>query len=71
MKTILKSKDIEIGQKEYEDGKTVVIDLSKNVDIDYDVAEAIKDFKTSAVDRGIKLTIIHEEKLGGGESLGH
>lgn len=56
---------------EIEDGKTVVIDLSRNVDIDYDVAEAIKEFKISAIDREIKLTIIDEGKLGDGASLGH
>jgi MFS superfamily sulfate permease-like transporter len=47
-----------------EDNKNVVLDLSRTVDIDYDIAEAIKDFRTSATDRNIELTIIHEEKLG-------
>lgn len=53
------------------DGKEVVIDLSKTVDIDYDIAEAIKDFKTSAKDRNIDLTIIAEEKLGKDSSVVH
>lgn len=55
---------------EIEDGKDVVIDLSRSVDIDYDVAEAIRDFKISADDREITLEIMSEEKLGGA-SLGH
>lgn len=53
-----------------ENGKEVVLDLSKTVDIDYDIIEAIKDFRTSVQDRNINLKIIHEEKLGE-SSIGH
>ncbi|MFT5821476.1 MAG: MFS superfamily sulfate permease-like transporter [Crocinitomix sp.] len=45
------------------DGNDVIIDLSQNIDIDYDIIEAIKDFRESCVDRNIKLEIIADEKL--------
>lgn len=45
------------------DGSEVVLDLSVTIDMDYDITEAIKDFKESCIDREIKLEIIHEEKL--------
>lgn len=45
------------------DGSDVVLDLSKTIDMDYDITEALKDFKASCVDREITLKIIHEEKL--------
>lgn len=48
---------------EIEDGKDVIIDLSKVKSVDYDIAEAIKDFKISAESRNIKLEIVHPEKL--------
>lgn len=49
---------------EIEDGKTVVLDLTKSVDIDYDVKEAIDDFVKGAEDRDITVEFIHKEKLG-------
>ena len=55
---------------EIEDGKEVVIDLSNVAHVDYDIAEAIKDFKISCEERKINLEIIHAEKLGGA-SVGH
>ena len=45
------------------DGSEVTIDLSDNIDMDYDITEAIKDFRDSCVGRDIKLNIIHDEKL--------
>ena len=45
------------------DGEKVVIDLSQTLSIDYDVKEAIKDFKLGAKDRQIELEIIDEEKV--------
>jgi MFS superfamily sulfate permease-like transporter len=44
-------------------GSDVTLDLSVTVDMDYDIIEAIKDFKDSCHDRKINLEIIGEEKL--------
>lgn len=48
---------------EVEAGKKVIIDLSRSVKIDYDVSEAIIDFKAGAIDREIEVGIIDEHKL--------
>lgn len=45
------------------DGAKVILDLSKSIDIDYDVMEAIAEFKTSSKDRGIDLEIIGQQKI--------
>lgn len=45
------------------EGSEVIIDLSKTIDIDYDVTEAIEEFKTSAIDKHIKVTIINQKKV--------
>ncbi len=45
------------------DGSSVVLDLSKTIDIDYDINEAIQEFKTSAKERNITLEIIGQEKI--------
>lgn len=45
------------------DGSKVVLDLSKTIDIDYDVTEAIKEFTASARDRNIQVEIIDQEKI--------
>jgi len=52
------------------DGEHVVLDLSKSTDIDYDVMEAINEFKTSAVDRNITLEIIGQQKVRANQKLG-
>jgi MFS superfamily sulfate permease-like transporter len=53
-----------------EEESTVTLDLSKCIEIDYDIIEAIKDFRDSCVDRKISLNIINDEKLNQ-SSLAH
>ncbi len=45
------------------DGSDVVLDLTKCVDMDYDVNEALKDFIDSAEDRNINVEVLGSEKL--------
>lgn len=45
------------------DGEHVILDLSKTIDFDYDIKEAIREFKTSCEDRNIKLEIIGRAKI--------
>lgn len=45
---------------EIPDGAKVILDKSHNVFLDYDVAEIIEDFKISANERNIQLTIIEK-----------
>lgn len=41
-------------------GEHVILDLSKTIDLDYDIQEAIKEFKMSCIDRNIKLEIVDQ-----------
>lgn len=52
------------------DGSDVVLDLTKCVDIDFDINEALQDFLDSAKDRNINIEIIGAEKLKN-VSIGH
>ena len=45
------------------DNKKVIIDLSKTIDIDYDIKEVILEFSTNAIDRNIEVEIIDKHKI--------
>lgn len=51
------------------DGSKVILDLSKSIDVDYDVREAIQEFKTSTKDRNIDLEIIGQERIDMNQNL--
>ena len=55
---------------EIKDGEKVYINLSRNMDMDYDIKEAINDFIAGAPDREITVEVSHPEKLEQ-VSLGH
>ena len=61
--TFLNKANIVQRLSEIPNGKKVIIDLSKTIDVDYDIKEAILEFTTNAVDRNITVEIIDKHKI--------
>lgn len=57
--------------EDIEDGKTVIIDLTRCHDIDYDISEVILEFQESAIERNIEVSIIDADKLSSVVSHNH
>lgn len=61
--TFLNKANIVQRLSEIPNGKKVIIDLSKTIDVDYDIKEAIMEFTTNAIDREIEVEIIDKHKI--------